>query len=170
MPDRTRTSCLKALVVAALLLCGCSTSDGGRSSAPTSTTGTTVPPSSTGPVATTIPYDPSLNARSDLTVERACTYSDGVWGIGGKVQNSSSVERSYQIVVDYIAQSGDTVEDTQIVTVSSVAPGATASWTSSGGRGDPDLACVIRQVQYLPTASTGGTVPFSPLPFRATWR
>jgi hypothetical protein len=113
-----------------------------------STTGTTGPhgPATSIPGATTIPYNPALNARTDVTT-LGCTPVLGAWELKGTVKNSAAKTRSYQIVVDWITQPGDTVLDTKIVTVSNVAPGASEPWNATGAAGQKNLACVVRQVQ-----------------------
>jgi len=134
---------LVAMVAAGLVLAGCSSS----STTSTTTSSTRAASStSTSSAATTIPYNPALNARSDVTAG-TCIYADGEWQLEGKVRNSAATPRSYQIVIDFITQPGDTVQDTKIVDVTNVASGATATWATAGAPGQHNLACVVRQVQ-----------------------
>ena len=151
------------VAVACALLAGCSsnktpsasssttTSSGSGSTTTTSGSGhgsTTTTPhgTTTVPVATTIPYNPALNARTDVTTS-GCTPVLGAWELKGTVKNSASKTRTYQIVVDWITQPGDTVLDTKIVNVPNVASGQSVPWNATGASGDKNLACVVRQVQ-----------------------
>ncbi len=146
-----------------LVLAGCSSSpstnagaNGGSSTTTSSgggqgaggstgtTTGSSV--STTVPQGTTIPYNPLLNARQDVTIVSPCTQSSGSWLAHGTVHNSSSKARGYQIVVDFVDHS-DTVLDTKIVTVPTVAPNASTTWQTVGAPGQSSVSCVIRQVQ-----------------------
>jgi len=129
------------------LLAACS-SNGSATSVSTSTTAptpTTVVPQST--VATTIPFDMAKNARQDVTTTRSCTEVKGLWVLSGVVKNSATSARTYQIVVDFVTQPGDTVLGTKIVTTASVNPGATQAWSATSTPGLTHVACVIRQVQ-----------------------
>jgi hypothetical protein len=63
------------------------------------------------------------------------------------VKNSATTARTYQIVVDFVTQPGDTVLGTKIVTTASVNPGATQAWSATSTPGLTHVACVVRQVQ-----------------------
>jgi hypothetical protein len=134
-----RTAALIALAASAALMAGCSSS---TKSASDTTTSITVPGQ------TTIPYSAKLNARSDATITTPCTQNAaGAWQASGTVKNSATTPRGYQIVIDFV-DSGATVEDTRIVDVSTVAPAATSTWSTSGASGKTGISCVIRQVQF----------------------
>ena len=150
----TRTTCVSVLLPlfgVALFLAACS-SNGSVSPTPTSTsssatatTSTTVAASST--VATTIPFVMARNARRDVTTTGSCREVKGQWVLSGVVKNSATTARTYQIVVDFVTQPGDTVLDTKIVTTPSVSPGAIRVWSATSTTGLTHVACVIRQVQ-----------------------
>lgn len=70
-----------------------------------------------------------------------------MWALNGMVRNSTKAARTYQIVVDFVTQPGDTVLDTKIVTTTSVRPGASLAWSTRSVTGLTHVACVIRQVQ-----------------------
>ncbi len=143
----------------AVVLAGCGS--GSPSSSPTTTkapaattpkSATTKPTTSkptptTAPTTTTIPFSMAKNARQDVTTDGACTQVNGSWVLKGSVKNSAKTARTFQIVVDFVTQPGDTVKDTKIVTTPSVAPGASRAWSATGAPGLSHLACVIRQVQ-----------------------
>lgn len=136
-----------AMLVGILLLAGCSAN---TTSSSTSATRSTSGPTTTTrslPGVTTIPYSPAKNARRDVTTSGPCRMTGTSWEFAGSVTNSSSSARSYQIVVDFVTQPGDTVLDTTIVTTASVRPGGSLPWTTTGAAGQKDVACVIRQVQ-----------------------
>ena len=116
------------------------------STASTKTTAKTIPSQ------TTVPYDPAKNARSDVTILTPCLQSPpvGAWVADGTVKNSAPSPRGYSIVIDFV-NSVATVRDTQIVTVPTVQPGASANWTISGAAGTPGISCVVRQVQTVAT-------------------
>lgn len=121
---------------------GGSSSHGGTTTSltPSSTPVTTTPP------ATTIPYNPALNARPDVELT-SCQAALGSWVAQGVVKNSAKAARTYQIVIDFVTKAGDTVLDTQIVTTPSVQPGASTTWKATGAAGQTNVNCVIRQVQ-----------------------
>ncbi|MGD0394871.1 MAG: hypothetical protein ABSC41_19780 [Acidimicrobiales bacterium] len=153
MSGATRTTCISVLFPlfgVALFLAACS-SNGSVSPTPTSTsssvvtTSTTVAASST--VATTIPFVMARNARRDVTTTGSCHEVKGEWVLSGVVRNSATTARTYQIVVDFVTQPGDTVLDTKIVTTPSVSPGAIRVWSATSTPGLTHVACVIRQVQ-----------------------
>ncbi len=98
-------------------------------------------------VATTIPFVMARNARGDVTTTGSCHQVKGEWVLGGVVKNSATTARTYQIVVDFVTQPGDTVLDTKIVTTPSVNPGAIRVWSATSTPGLTHVACVIRQVQ-----------------------
>jgi hypothetical protein len=128
-----------------VLLAGCSSNGSAGSVTTTSTAPTTTGvPSPT--VATTIPFSIAKNARQDVT-SGVCNEVGGMWVLAGMVKNSAKVARTYQIVVDFVTQPGDTVLDTTIVTTASVKPGASLAWSTKSAPGLPQVACVIRQVQ-----------------------
>jgi hypothetical protein len=126
-----------ALVLGGGLLAGCSSTSTNTSS--TSSTSATPP--------TTIPYVAADNARSDVSLTTPCPVVNGALEASGKISNSAKVARSYQIVVDFITQPGDTVKATKVVGVKDVAAGATVPWSTSSSSGSSMLTCVIRQVQ-----------------------
>jgi hypothetical protein len=96
--------------------------------------------------ATTIPFVVAKNARQDVTTG-TCTEVGGDWVLNGVVKNSATTARTYQIVVDFVDQPGDTVLDTRIVTTASVKPAASLTWSAKSTPGLKNVACVIRQVQ-----------------------
>jgi hypothetical protein len=75
------------------------------------------------------------------------TQVGGLWVLNGVVKNSAGTARTYQIVVDFVTQPGNTVLDTKIVTTASVKPGASLPWSAKSVGGLKNVACVIRQVQ-----------------------
>jgi hypothetical protein len=129
--------------VAAALLAGCSSSGTGATTttAPSPATGGT---SST--VVTTIPFTMAKNARQDVTTG-SCQEAGGAWVLNGTVKNSAKTARNYQIVVDFVDPTGNTVLFTRIVTTPSIRPGASATWSATSISGLSGVACVIRQVQ-----------------------
>lgn len=139
----------------ALALAGCSSSP--SASPPTTTTkastATTKPGTKTSVVTTvpasttTIPYVPAKNARKDVTTTGSCVEFGGLWVLNGEIKNSASVARTYQIVVDYVTDPGDTVLNTQILNTKSVKPGASLAWVTKSEPGLTHVSCVIRQVQ-----------------------
>jgi hypothetical protein len=143
----TRSRILVALAGtgSALLLAACSSHSTPGSASATSTT-TTTPTTTSTTTATTIPYVAAKNARQDVSTG-TCTLSGGDWVLSGVVKNSATTARTYQIVVDFVSQPGDTVLDTQIVTTASVKPAASLSWSAKSTPGLKNVACVIRQVQ-----------------------
>lgn len=140
-------------LVACAALAGCSSSPSATTTATshTSTTSSSTRTTITIPGATTIPFVEKYNARQDVTTT-SCQKVLGVWQIKGNIKNSASDTRNYEIVVDYVTQPGDTVQDTKIVHVSKVAPGSTVAWSSTGAPGKSNLACVIRFVQAYPAS------------------
>lgn len=96
---------------------------------------------------TTIPFSLAKNARHDVTTNRPCVETDGRWVLNGTITNFGKMLRTYQIVVDFVSQPGDTVLDTKIVTTPSVDPGAKLAWSATSTSGLTGAACVIRQVQ-----------------------
>jgi hypothetical protein len=90
-------------------------------------------------------YVASENARTDV-VANACR-RDGSqgWLLSGTAINPSTSLRGYSIVVDFVTRKGDTVLDTKIVSVQSVAPKASARWSAIGAAGADEVTCVIRQ-------------------------
>jgi hypothetical protein len=130
----------------ALLLAACSSHSTPGLASPTSTTNATATTTSTT-TATTIPFVAAKNARQDVSTTGACTQVGGNWVLKGVVRNSATTARTYQIVVDFVTQPGDTVLDTQIVTTASVKPAAGLTWSAKSTPGLTNVACVIRQVQ-----------------------
>ena len=150
-PKRLGVSALLPLIGVALFLAACS-SNGSPSPASTSASSSVAVPTSTrvaasATVATTIPFVMARNARGDVTTTGSCHEANGVWVLGGVVKNSATTARTYQIVVDFVTQPGDTVLDTKIVTTPSVNPGAIRVWSATSTPGLTHVACVIRQVQ-----------------------
>lgn len=155
-----------AALSAMLALAGCSS---GGSSSPSTTAGsqsagTSTTSSSSGSATTaaspgssttnsvpgsttTIPYDPSKNARQDVTTTGPCDQVRGSWVLHGSVKNPTSSAHSYEIVVDFVTQPGDTVLDTKIVDTASIQPGHVAAWHTTGAAGQTNVACIIRQAQ-----------------------
>ncbi len=76
-----------------------------------------------------------------------CRQTAGGWVLDGTVKNPASVDRKFQIVVDFVSRSGSTVLATTVVNVPAVAPGASASWAVTGAKGKPDVNCVVREAQ-----------------------
>lgn len=132
--------------LACAALAGCS-SNNTPSAATTSTTAkSSTTTTNYVPGTTTIPYIPALNARQDVSTT-GCNQVDGSWVLDGSVTNSASKTRTFQIVVDFVTQPGDTVLDTQIVYVRNLAPKATKTWSATGAAGKTSVGCFIRQVQ-----------------------
>ncbi len=94
----------------------------------------------------TVPFSLSHNARSAVKTV-SCAEQSGAWVVAGTVRNPTSKATPFQIVVDFVTQPGGTVLSTTVVNVPSVHPGATATWTATGARGDGDVACIVRQAQ-----------------------
>jgi hypothetical protein len=132
-------------VTLGLLLAACSSSPpAAKSTATTVKRGT----STTLPGATPAPFNKAKNAHAEVKVLGACSHtSDGSWVLKGTVTNPSSNPTGYSIVVDYIQIPGNTVFDTQIVTVPPVDPKQTADWTASWKYAHNDVTCVVRQSQ-----------------------
>jgi hypothetical protein len=130
-----------------LLLAACSSSP-----PPATSTATTVPRGAGGttmlPGATPAPFHQAKNAHADVKVTGPCTHtSDGSWVLNGTVTNASSDPTGYTIVVDYVQIPGNTVFDTQIVTVPPVDPKHTVPWSASWKYANNDVTCVVRQSQ-----------------------
>lgn len=130
---------LGALSATVVLLAGCSS--GGGAATPTTTR-----PSASAGVGTTLAFSMARNARQDVTMG-PCTKVGGAWNLTGTVDNSAHTARSYQIVVDFVDRTGNTVLDTKIVTTAKVRHGARVPWSARSTPGLADVACVIRQVQ-----------------------
>jgi len=106
----------------------------------------------TGPtVPTTIPFDIKHNARADV-VPGACVPSGGRLTMSGSVMNSSQVTRRYQIVVDFTSVPGNTVLDTKIVNIASLASQQKIQWSATSNVGISNANCVIRFAQSWPTS------------------
>jgi hypothetical protein len=134
---------LGALTTAAMsLVAGCS-SNGSTPPSTTSTT-TTVPPAT---IATTIPFSITKNARQDVTTPSPCRQTNGLWVLSGTIKNSAQAARTYQIVVDFVSRTGNTVLDTKVITTNPVPAGSSLPWSAKSTPGLTNVACVIRQVQ-----------------------
>lgn len=124
-----------------VLLTSCSSS---------STPSTTTSPHHTGTSVVspgvTVPFDLDHNARADLRLQ-PCAEVSGQWVLVGTVINSSSTSKSFQMVVDFVTQPGNTVLSTTVVEVANVAPHATAHWSAKGAPEKSDVACIVRQAQ-----------------------
>jgi hypothetical protein len=127
-----------AALSAALLLAACSST--GKA------TGTTTSAPAPSGVGTTLAFSLARNARQDVTTG-SCIKTGGTWNLTGTVENSAPKARNYQIVVDFVDPSGNTVLDTKIVTTATVKHGARVPWSARSTPGLADVACVIRQVQ-----------------------
>ena len=92
------------------------------------------------------PLRPGQERRKDVTTTVRVEFG-GLWVLNGEIKNSASVARTYQIVVDYVTDPGDTVLDTQILNTKSVKPGASLAWVTKSEPGLTHVSCVIRQVQ-----------------------
>jgi len=127
----------------AVALVGCSSSSAPAPKAAAPATGY---PSGTVVPAVAVPkYVAAENARKNVTAS-TCTDSGAKgWLIKGTATNSSTSPRSFSIVVDFVTRKGDTVLDTKIVRVPSVAPRATKHWSALGAPGQTKVLCVIRQ-------------------------
>ena len=68
---------------------------------------------------TTIPFSMKHNAFQDAT-QGSCTHSSGEYHLAGTIRNSATTTRRYQVVVVFVTVPGNTVEDTQVVNLSSV--------------------------------------------------
>ena len=130
--------------VALVLVAGCTSAGTGRSSTSSTERTTTTAPQST--IATTIPFSITKNARQDVTAG-SCRTIGNVWVLSGTLKNSSTKSRTYQIVVDFVDQTGNTVLDTKVITTPSLRPGAESTWSARSTAGLSNVACVIRQVQ-----------------------
>jgi hypothetical protein len=128
--------------IALVLLAGCTSN--GTTPSTTSTEPSTVAGQST--IATTIPFSITKNARQDVTAG-SCRAVGGFWVLSGTLTNSAKKARAYQIVVDFVDRTGNTVLGTKIVTTPSIRPGAGSSWSAKSTSGLTNVACVIRQVQ-----------------------
>jgi hypothetical protein len=98
-------------------------------------------------IATTIPFSLAKNARQDVTTPSPCKDTKGGWVLSGTIRNSATTARTYQIVVDFVTTTGNTVLDTKVITTPPVRPGAVLPWSATSTPGLHHLACVIRQVQ-----------------------
>jgi hypothetical protein len=98
-------------------------------------------------VATTIPFSLAKNARQDVTTPTPCRHTTGGWVLSGTIRNSATSARTYQIVVDFVSRTGNTVLDTKVITTAPVRSGAVVNWSAKSTLGLTDVACVIRQVQ-----------------------
>jgi hypothetical protein len=127
---------------AALFLAGCSSNGSANPSSLTSE-----PTSTTVSIGTTIPFSMAKNARQDVTTSGPCAAVGGIWVLSGTVKNSAKTARTYQIVVDFVTQPGNTVLDTKIINTTSVGSGASLAWSAKSVPGLTHVACVIRQVQ-----------------------
>jgi hypothetical protein len=127
---------------AATLLGGCARTSAATHTSTTATRGRTSVPSKT-----TVPFNAATNARSDVATVGTChKESSGLWAWNGTVKNSSTARHTYTIIVDF-TDSVDTVEQTKIVTVSSLQPGKVAAWSVRGARGTTNTTCVIRSAR-----------------------
>lgn len=90
-------------------------------------------------------YVASENARTDVITDACRPDGSKGWLLSGTAINPSTSLRGYSIVVDFVSSKGDTVLDTKIVSVQSVAPKASAQWSAIGAAGVDDVTCVIRQ-------------------------
>ncbi len=135
------------------LLGACSSSSPGASDQTTSphvtTTTSSVPGFSTKisvPGSTTPPFSEATNARQDVTTSACVQNSASLWALSGTVTNRSSDSHTYTIIVDWV-DAGDTVQQSKIVTVPSLAAGKTLAWSASGAAGLKDIRCVIRSAR-----------------------
>ena len=124
-----------AIVIAVLLSSG-TTKKHASSSTTTSST-------------TTIPYNIKYNARQDAS-EGSCLQKAGRWVITGGLINSGSVNRKYQILVDFVTPTGGTVEDSATLEVAKLKPGKQLNWTLSSKTGIASANCVITSVLGVP--------------------
>jgi len=115
----------------------------GVGTSPGNSTSTTT---STIAVPTSVPYNPLLNARADVTTELCLQGAHG-WTLRGTVHNGRSYARRYQIIVDYTSIPGSTVLDTRFVNIAVVASHQSVSWSATGAAGLANVNCVIRFVQ-----------------------
>lgn len=95
---------------------------------------------------TLVPFDLAHNARADVHVD-SCKIASGSWLLEGTVTNPGTKATGYQIVVDFVTAKGDTVISTTEIEIPSVAPKASANWSTTGARGKADVACLVRQAQ-----------------------
>jgi hypothetical protein len=87
----------------------------------------------------------SKNARKQVTSSACVHEGTKGWDAKGVATNTSSSRRAYSIVVDFVTPKGDTVMDTKIVHVGTVAPKSSAPWSVVGAAGQRKIICVIRQ-------------------------
>jgi len=125
---------------------GCSSGGAPAAKSPSSNSTTTTSATSSG--QTTIPYDASKNARADVTVSGPCLHEPNTdWVLHGTVANRTAKTTGFTIVVDFVTQPGNTVLDTQVVKVDSVAPHQSSTWGAAWPNSAASVACVIRQAQ-----------------------
>ena len=145
-PKFTRTALLIGGVTLTLGLAACSNGNG-----PAKSTATTAAPNSssttTVPGDTPAPFNKAKNAHDEVKTTGPCTQTGGAWVLKGTVTNTTSASTGYSIVVDYVQVPGNTVLDTEIVKVASVAPKQTVPWQSSWTYANNDVTCVVRQSQ-----------------------
>ena len=132
---------------AVLLLAGCSSGGSSTPAPSTAPASTRTSTSAASASVTTIPFSLAKNARRDVATDGPCTEAGGLWVLHGMVTNSATVSRTYQIVVDFVSQPGDTVLDTKVVTTPRVSPGSKLQWSATSTSGLTSVGCLIRQVQ-----------------------
>jgi hypothetical protein len=139
---------LVGVAAGASLLAGCSSSPP-ASSAKTSSTASGSPGYSTEvsvPGQQSPPYSAATNARPDVTTSVCAQDTAGAWVLNGTVTNRTSATHTYTIVIDWIDK-GDTVQQSKVVTVPSLAPRKTLSWSVSGASGLSGIQCVVRSAR-----------------------
>ena len=139
-----------AFVVSICLLgvVGAGCSSGGSPTAKNSPSTTTSTSSPAAGDQTTIPYSASKNARADVTISGPCLHEPNTdWVIHGTVDNRTTKATGFTIVVDFVSQPGNTVLDTQIVRVPTVAVHQSSPWGAAWPNAAVNVACVIRQAQ-----------------------
>jgi hypothetical protein len=140
------------IVLLCVLLALWATSHTNRPVAKNATTSSTIATSTTSvsvPGAKSVPYNKYKNARLDVSIDGPCTHkADGSWLLTGRVINPDPVNPTgFSIVIDFVHTPGNTVLDTQIVTVPPVTPRHTVSWRASWHYAGGGVSCVVRQAQ-----------------------
>lgn len=129
-----------AVGASALVLTCCSSSPAASSAS------TQPPPTSVVKPGASVPFDPTDNARADVSVGTCTDTADG-WVLHGTVKNPGPAPKRFQIVVDFVSVPGSTVLATTVLNVPSVDPQRSAVWSAVGAKGKSGVNCLVRQAQ-----------------------
>jgi hypothetical protein len=142
-----RLALLIGAALCCVLLAACT--NGNKSPEATATTSKAAPGATTSvPGGTQVPYDKNKNAHFDVNTDGPCRHeADGTWVLKGTVVNPNAAPTGFSVVVDFVQVPGDTVLDTQIVTVPPVTPKQTVHWQASWKYAGSQVSCVVRQSQ-----------------------